>query len=282
MLNEKKIIWLASYPKSGNTWFRSFITALRTNGEVDLNDMETDGIFSAKDTMEAVLDLDADYLSAQLIEKYQRIAYMHRGREAAHELFIKVHDAFLLSTNDGLPMLPESPTKAALYFVRNPLDVTLSFANHAGIEVDQVIKKYINNPDGRLVTKRSSANPQFIQPMGTWSMHVESWVKSPTFPVHFIRYEDMKANPFETFKKALDAIGQHYTDEQIHRALEETRFEKLKQKEEQSGFREKLRPESAFFFKGEVGRWKEELTNEQVEQIKEVNKPMMCHFNYIN
>ena len=48
MENKKNIIWLASYPKSGNTWFRSFLTALLNDKEVDLDKMETNGIFSGK------------------------------------------------------------------------------------------------------------------------------------------------------------------------------------------------------------------------------------------
>jgi hypothetical protein len=277
---KKQIVWLASYPKSGNTWFRSFLTALLKEKEVDLNQMVTDGIFSGKNYIENVLDLNADYLSRTQIESYQRIAFNYLSDTSKKQLFIKIHDAFTFSENDGLPLIPEQPTQIAIYFVRNPLDVALSLANHIGKSVEKAIEKFIVNPSGGFATLQNSANNQFHQPLGTWSMHVESWLTKPKFPVHFMRYEDMKAKPFETFKAAIQAIGLNYNDEQIKFAIEETKFEKLQKKEQEKGFKEKQIPASNFFFKGQVGRWKEELSSEQIEKIRQANEPMMRHFGY--
>jgi hypothetical protein len=277
---KKQIVWLASYPKSGNTWFRSFLTALLKEKEVDLNQMVTDGIFSGKNYIENVLDLNADYLSRTQIESYQRIAFNYLSDTSKKQLFIKIHDAFTFSENDGLPLIPEQPTQIAIYFVRNPLDVALSLANHIGKSVEKAIEKFIVNSSGGFATLQNFANTQFHQPLGTWSMHVESWLTKPKFPVHFMRYEDMKAKPFETFKAAIQAIGLNYNDEQIKFAIEETKFEKLQKKEQEKGFKEKQIPASNFFFKGQVGRWKEELSSEQIEKIRQANEPMMRHFGY--
>lgn len=278
--SQKQIVWLASYPKSGNTWFRSFLTALLKEKEVDLNQMATDGIFSGKNYVENILDLNSDYLRRQQIESYQRIAFTHLSATSKKRLFIKIHDAFTHSETDGLPLIPEEPTKMAVYLLRNPLDVALSLANHIGKSTDKAIDKYIINPNGSFVSLKNSANNQFHQPLGTWSMHVESWLEKPAFPVHFIRYEDMREKPFETFKAAIQAIGLEVSDEPIKFAIEETQFEKLQKKEQEKGFKEKQNPTSSFFFKGQVGRWKEELSNEQIEKIREINEPMMRRFGY--
>lgn len=278
--SQKQIVWLASYPKSGNTWFRSFLTALLKEKEVDLNHMATDGIFSGKNYMENILDLNSDYLSRQQIEVYQRIAFIHLSAKSKKRLFIKIHDAFTISENDVQPLIPENPTQIALYFVRNPLDVALSLANHIGSPVEKAIEKYIINPKGGFATIQNTANNQFHQPLGTWSMHVESWLEKPSFPVHFMRYEDMKEKPFETFKTAVQAIGLEVSDERIQFAIEETQFEKLQKKEQEKGFKEKQIPTSSFFFKGQVGRWKEELSHKQIETIREINEPMMRRFGY--
>lgn len=278
--SQKQIVWLASYPKSGNTWFRSFLTALLKEKEVDLNQMATDGIFSGKNYIENILDLNSDYLSRQQIETYQRIAFSHLSATSKKRLFIKIHDAFTCSKVDGLPLIPEKPTQMAIYLLRNPLDVALSLANHIGKSTEKAIEKYIVNPTGGFVSLKNSANNQFHQPLGTWSMHVESWLNKPSFPVHFMRYEDMKEKPFETFKAAVQAIGLEVSDEQIKFAIEETQFEKLQKKEQEKGFKEKQIPTSSFFFKGQVGRWKEELNNEQIEKIREINEPMMRRFGY--
>lgn len=277
---KKQIVWLASYPKSGNTWFRSFLTALLNKKEIDLNKMATDGIFSGKNYVENILDLNADYLSRSQVEAYQRIAFSYLSETSKKQLFIKIHDAYTFSKNDGLPLIPEQPTQTAIYLVRNPLDVALSLANHIGKSTEKAIDKYIVNPTGGFVSLKNSANNQFHQPLSTWSMHVESWLNKPSFPVHFMRYEDMKAKPFETFKAAIQAIGLNYSDEQIKFAINETKFEKLQKKEQEKGFKEKQIPASSFFFKGQVGRWKEELSDEQIEKIRIANEPMMRHFGY--
>lgn len=276
----KNIVWLASYPKSGNTWFRAFLTALLAEGEIDINKLGTNGIFSGKNNIENILDLNADYLNEQEAEMFQRITYDYLAARSTETLFIKIHDAFILSTRDGLPRVSEEGVKQAVYFVRNPLDVALSMANHIGKPVDTAIDKYIANRAGAFVTKSNSPYSQFRQPLGTWSMHVESWLTNPSFPVHFIKYEEMKENPFETFKRAVEVLDLDITDEQISRAIEETRFENLQRKEKEQGFREKQIPSSAFFFRGQVGRWKTELTEEQVEKIRNANEPMMRRFGY--
>jgi Sulfotransferase domain len=280
MDNKKNIIWLASYPKSGNTWFRSFLTALVTKNDIDLNKMEFVGIFSGKHYIENALDVSADYLRPEQIESYQKLAFSHLSDTTQKPLFIKIHDAFTFSEKDKLPLIPEKPTKIALCFIRNPLDVTLSLANHMGDDVETTIEKFIINPKGAFIKKRNNASNQFHQPLGTWSNHVESWKNCPTFPVHFMRYEDMKNKPFETFKAAVMAIGLDYSDNDIQQAIEAVEFEKLQKKERDKGFKENQNLASSFFFKGQVGRWKTELTAEQIEKIRTVNEPMMREFGY--
>ncbi len=276
----KNIVWLASYPKSGNTWFRAFLSVLLKEGPLDINRMETDQIFSDKVTIETVLDISTDYLSAREVETFQRETYTYLSAESRKTLYVKIHDAFTLSQTDNLPRIPEASVKQAIYLVRNPLDVALSLANHTGLSVEKVIQKFIVNPEGAFISLRNSSYSQLYQPLGTWSMHAESWLTRPGFPVHFVRYEDMKTRPLETFTKAIVALGIPASKERIGRAIEECKFENLQKKEAEHGFREKGVVNSLFFFKGEVGRWKEELTSGQVKQIREANEPMMRHFGY--
>ena len=277
---DPQLVWLASYPKSGNTWFRSFISVLQKNKELDINKIETDGIFSGKTILEDFLDVDSDYLSQSEIEEFRRIAFSYVSGNGKKNYYYKIHDAFTFSEYDGLPLVPIEPSKVAIYIVRNPLDVALSFANHINSDIDRTIDDYLINEKGFLGKKISSGGIQFFQPLSSWSMHVESWLKYPSFPVHFIRYEDMKNQPFETFKGAVNAIGLDVTDEQIQEAIEATTFEKLKKQENDGGFKEKLHHETTFFFKGEAGRWKKELTEHQINKIRESNEPMMRHFGY--
>lgn len=276
----KNIIWLASYPKSGNTWFRMFLSALIHDKVLDINKPKTDGVFSSKHFMETALDVDVDLINSRQVEIFQRHTFKYFSDISSDKMFVKIHDAFRFSKYDSLPLIPEEATQSAVCFVRNPLDVTLSLANHTGKNIEETIEKFIINPKGAFVQKANSPNNQFRQSLGTWSMHVESWLKHPSFPVHFMRYEDMLAQPFETFKAATTAMELNVKEEQIKRAIDETKFEKLQQKELEKGFREKQNQNSVFFHKGQAGRWKEELTPQQIDKIRKANTPMMKYFGY--
>lgn len=281
---QKNIVWIASYPKSGNTWFRAFLTALQlpTGNELNLNEMVTEGIYSSKHFIEQFLDLNPDYLSIEQIESFRKIALTHLVEKSVRKNFIKIHDAFTFSTKDRLPLIPDNLSMLAVYIIRNPLDIALSLANHFGESVDYVIDRFIANSAGFFgpATEGSTSAEQFRQPLGTWSMHVESWLLHPSFPVHFVKYEDLIEHPFEAFKTAITTIGLEVNDTQIMNAIEESRFEKLQKKEREQGFKESSVFSAGFFHKGQSGRWMHELTTEQIEKIKNANEPMMRKFGY--
>jgi hypothetical protein len=277
-MENKPVIWLASYPKSGNTWFRTFITAL-TKGNVDINNMSTDGIYSAKGYIEDTLDLEVDYLTEWEHEQFRKKAFVHMYSQGEKKRFVKIHDAFTFLTWDGEPLIPLEVSKVVIYLIRNPLDVALSFANHNGQPVQETIDKFICSSQGAMV-KRSKATNQSRQLMGTWGMHAESWITQKHLPVCVLRYEDMKADPFASFAKAVETMGLSYSAEQIEKAIELTRFERLKAQEEEKGFKEKAIKSSSFFHQGKAGRWKEELTLAQIHQIMLFNEKMMRKFGY--
>jgi len=276
---ENNIIWLASYPKSGNTWFRSFLTALLNNGDIDINKMESNDIFSDKGYVESILDLSADDVSSREFENYRKLAFIYKANKSSKESFMKIHDAYTYSRWDGQPLIPSEGSRLALYFIRNPLDVVLSLANHTGLTIDETIDNYMNCEEGAFVKKSKTAQ-QYYQLFGTWGMHAASWINQTNIPLHVIRYEDMKVNPFGTFKEAILQMQLNYNDEDINKAIAACDFNKLKQQEEKTGFKEKAAASAAFFFKGESGRWKKELSKEQIKRIMIVNESMMNRFGY--
>ena len=274
----KTLIWMASYPKSGNTWFRSFLTAVM-KGEVDINDMVTHGIFSGKEYIESTLDLELDDLTDRELEKFRKIAIVHLHQKGESIRFLKIHDAFTYSVWGGEPILPNLPNQQAIYLIRNPLDVALSFANHNGQEVQETIDTLLCSSNGAMV-KRSKAGNQIKQRLGTWAMHVESWIEQTHIPVHVLRYEDMKSDPLASFSNAVEFMGLSYSSDQIQKAIELTRFERLKAQEQEKGFKEKSAKSKSFFHQGQIDRWKEELTLKQIEKIMKSNEKMMRKFGY--
>jgi Sulfotransferase domain len=275
-----KILWLASYPKSGNTWFRAFLTALMNEGELEINKLITEGIFSARETFDLVSDITSRDLYDDEAKRMVADVYRHVAAEKNSLSVIKVHDAFE-SDASGKHIVPEDVTHRAIYFIRNPLDVAGSLASHLHISIQAAVDM-LNNNKAYLAPQPGNLNRnnQFRQHLSDWSTHVNSWTLIPTFPVVAIRYEDMLTNTFETFKKALEFIGWHYSDDQIQNAISATRFEVLSRQEKEKGFSEKSTKSAAFFRSGTMKNWEKELTTEQIEQISITHKDVMRTYQY--
>lgn len=273
---KKNIIWLASYPKSGNTWFRSFLSSLLHEKEVDINDIEEGKIFSRRNIFENTLDIDSTLLSEDEIRKFQPLVFQHSCELSDKKLFYKIHDAFI-KNSEGITNVPENSTHCAVYFVRNPLDVVISFANHNGSTIDTSI----NNMGNSRFLLGSETGHQFLQPLMSWSGHYESWVNNPIFPVHVVRYEDMLNDTFNVFKYIIEKIGLNYLDETIRVAIEATSFEKLKKQEEESGFKEKNPKSPKFFKNGKSGTWKGKLTESQIDKILTEHAEVMKKLGYL-
>ncbi len=277
----KKIVWLASYPKSGNTWFRAFLTALLGDGDLNINEMKTDGIFSSRAIFDNCTDMDSTELYDKEVKNLLPEVFRHQAElYKKDKLFVKIHDAYTLNSN-GVPIVPEEPTFCALYFIRNPLDVVGSFANHNGSTLDEAIT-LMNNPRGTLAKqpKNRNVNNQFAQLMLSWSGHASSWIAALPFPVLVIRYEDMLADTFNTFSRAVEFMKIDVPASQIERAIEETKFEKLQKLENETGFQEKNRRSEKFFRKGVAGNWIDELSPEQIKLIIDNHADIMKQYNY--
>lgn len=278
---EKKIVWLASYPKSGNTWFRAFLTALLNDNELDINDMKTDGIFSSRELFDSCTDFDSMDLYYDEIKTLQPEVFNFLNLISQKEyLFIKIHDAYSLNP-EGEPIVPTEATRCAIYFVRNPLDVAGSLANHNGSTIDQAIQ-ILNDPTYVLGPRYNyNVGSQLAQLTYGWSGHVKSWTEGPPFPVLVLRYEDMLANTYDAFNKAVEFIGIDAGKEKVKEAIKATRFEQLQQKERQGGFREKLSVDRVFFRAGKAGNWKNELNEQQIEGILNNQRYIMEKFGYL-
>jgi hypothetical protein len=124
---------------------------------------------------------------------------------------------------------------------------------------------------------------QLRQKLSSWSGHVASWVDHAPFPVCILRYEDMKSEPLKTFEKAVRFSELDHARGQIQKALEFSSFEVLRGQEKSQGFKEKSPSSSSSFFrKGEIGSWREELSEEQVRRIVHDHRETMCRFGYLD
>lgn len=277
----KNIIWLASYPKSGNTWFRVFLTNLLRDCDepADINDLERTPIASARNLFDDLAGVPASDLSFDEIDSLRPDVYMKIAQDAKEPVYQKVHDAYIYIPH-GRPLIPPEATRCAVYFVRNPLDVAVSFAHHTALSYDAMIKAMVN-PDYSFCSKPGRLHNQLRQKLLSWSGHIRSWTEQNDFPVHIMKYEDMLADTFSVFKDAVYFIGLEKSDEQIRKAIRFSSFEELKKQEEQEGFNEKAPNAESFFRKGISGSWKEELTAQQIGQIVRDHGEMMERYGYL-
>lgn len=276
------IVWLASYPKSGNTWFRIFLTNLLRDGDTpaSINELEKTPIASARCIFDQHIGFESSDLTADEIDRLRPELYCYLAADQEEPLFMKIHDAYTHGT-ENLPLIPASATGGALYFIRNPLDVAVSFAHHNGSDYDTAIANMADDTF-TFCGKPKRLHRQLRQKLLTWSGHVMSWIDKAPFPVCLLRYEDMKARPLETFSRAVRFAGLAHSEEQIMKALAFSRFEVVRQQEESEGFQEKCAASKRFFRKGEIGSWREELSEAQVKQIVNDHREVMQRFGYLN
>jgi aryl sulfotransferase len=290
-----RTIWLASYPKSGNTWFRMLVANLSTKDgkPVDINDLEERGaIASARSQFDRLLLIDSGLLNHEEADCLRPRVYEELARGAEDDeydkpqdvlpvRFVKVHDAYTV-TPAGEPLLAgRRGADGAIVIVRDPRDIAPSLASHNNSSIDSAIA-FMNDHHAGFCVERNRQHSQLRQRMPTWSGHIASWLDQADIPVHLVRYEDIQADTFGAFCRALDFAGQPARVEDIQRAVGFADFAELRRQEEDAGFRETLRPHvgGTFFRRGEVGGWRDELSAEQVARIEAAHAPMMRRLGY--
>ncbi|MDD5698154.1 MAG: sulfotransferase domain-containing protein [Victivallaceae bacterium] len=278
----RNVIWLASYPKSGNTWFRIFLSNLLSDkaAEMNINALYSTPIASCRKMFEESLGIESSCFSNDEIDLMRPDFYRNISSETAagKKTYHKVHDAFTKNLN-GEWILPPEITFCALYFLRNPLDIAVSAANHFGYTFDKAIEN-MNNPQFALADNSSTLPPQLRQILLGWSGHVLSWINAPV-RVLVIRYEDMKFDTFATFKKAVEFIGFDKTPAEIRAAISRSSFEVLQEQETRNGFKERSHKAKLFFRKGEVGDWRNHLNPAQVKKLLDCHSEVMELFGYL-
>jgi aryl sulfotransferase len=275
------IIWLASFPKSGNTWFRIFLANLAAgeNGPADINDLdERGGIASSRHDFEAATLLDSGLISHDDIDRLRPRVYERIAVEATGQRWIKVHDAYTL-TADGEPMLGRDTARAAVYLVRDPRDVAISLAYHNSTTIDDAIK-LMNAADGALCRPRKGMAQQLRQQLQGWSGHVTSWLAQTDVRVHMVRYEDLLADPVTNFAAALRFADRPTTEAEIERAVRHANFAELQRQESEKGFAERTSRTAPFFREGRTGLWRDKLSCEQIERIERAHAPTMERLGY--
>jgi hypothetical protein len=272
-----KIIWLASYPKSGNTWMRAFLHNLfrDPNEAYDINKITDLSISdSSIDWYRAQDKRDWTEWSALDVARMRRAAQLAMCQLKKDDLFVKTHNASVRFL--GYPMMHQDLTAGAIYIVRNPLDVCISLSHHYGTDIDTTINILADPSIG------SKTNDKIVYEVHkSWSVHVDSWTNPPRPGLAVLRYEDMLNNPIKAFGGLTQFLGLNPPRKRLERAIERASFKTLRRQEDEKGFKEKSPFAQKFFREGRAGQWRELLTSEQVQRIVDAHRPTMQQFGYL-
>ena len=275
----KGFVWLASYPKSGNTWFRALLTAYEdVRGEVDINKLAAR--HAARERLfERYLACDGSLLSVSETFIARRALYLHLADGTASGHPQKVHDANLALAAGELLFPPEA-TSAVIHLVRHPFDVAVSYAYHMGLAPDfDTCIDNMCNPDFRV---DGLVHAQMPQVQSDWSNHAFSWLDMPDVRRVTLRYEDMLADAVGALTRSLRLINPDVepSPDRVRRAVEATSFGKLKAQETASAFKERSQKSEAFFRSGTAGDWQNHLSPAQCARLSDQLAPAMSRLGY--
>lgn len=276
-----KIFWLASYPKSGNTWMRVLLTNYLRNAEqpADINKLDGGPIASARTWFDEWVGIEASSLDDDTIEALRPGVYRCMAREEQQTIFMKVHDAWGV-TGTGEPLFPPEITGGVIYILRNPLDMVASCASHWGFTLNKAAESLCDTTFALHRTSEGLAD-QLRQRLSCWSGHVTSWLDASRLPVHLVTYEDMCRNPEETFGAVVRFCGLPYCPERVTKTVFFSSFGELLRQEQINGFQERSpNSQGTFFRQGKFGSWREELPPDLVARIIKAHSKSMQRFGY--
>lgn len=263
-MSDQRIIWIASFPKSGNTWARILLAYyfLPKEAGLDINsihkftlsDMRRDFFERANGGPIEKLDFD-EWLAL----RSKVIPLIARSKPNFH--FVKTHCA--LAKVKGVSLIPPAFTAGAIYLLRNPFDVSLSYARHLSVDVDVAIDRMCDaeNTNGSLQGIR--------EPIGRWDAHVGTWTGTTGLHLKMFRYEDLLSDTEAQAKQMLSFFGIKVDLGKLRWAIRKASFKSLQKQETEMGFRERPQNMERFFVSGRSGGWKSELTSAQIERIFE-------------
>ena len=268
------IIWLASYPKSGNTWMRSIISALlySVDGDFNFNLLRKIDQFPEKKYFKYFIKNYGDFNE---IKKNWIVAQDKINLDGKIKLF-KTHQGKY--TVEGNSFTNNDNTLATIYIVRDPRNLVQSISNHYAKSLEDSCEfliepkiigngKNYENKQGGLFTL-----------LGRWNEHYRSWTTNKN-NLLLIKYEDLIKNPKAQLEKTIDFLKKYLTFEtdenKINKILETTSFNNLKKLEKEGQFNENTQNKKDggkvnFFHLGPKNLWQKNL-NEKIISRTEKN-----------
>ncbi len=278
------IIWIASYPKSGNTYIRSFLSAyyFSKDGEFSFDLLKNIKQFPNIEFFDKSFD-SVEQASQNWIKAQEKIKAKNKI------LFLKTHSC--LGLYKGQPFTTPEFSLGGIYVVRDPRNVISSVMNHFSLNEDEAYK-FITD-ENRNTKELDSDDYRTWVLLSNWSNHYKSWSKSINFRKLIVKYEDFQNEKYETFRdiivftNTLLSRTERVNKKKLMRAIESTNFNVLKNKERIEGFDEALfskekNKKKVFFNLGFNNRWKNLLREDIRKKIEKEFKLEMKDLGYLD
>ncbi len=282
------LILLASYPKSGNTWMRALLTnylggraePASINALVGF-DVYSRWRFDELTGLPSSIMTDAEFLSCR--SRYFALRAAEADVDAP--VFVKTHEPQLRLSGGDL-LFPEGAAAGAVYLVRSPLDVAVSYAHRLRSGIDAVIDHMADRDatlDLRSGRPRRRGHSVLMQCLGDWSGHVSSWLDQTAMPLLLVRYEELLADTAAVFERVVRFACPPPCPKRIGRSVRNSAFGRLSEQEKRGGFAERAQGGShSFFREGRSGGWRELLTRSQVRRMVDAHGAAMARLGYLD
>lgn len=279
------IIWLASYPKSGNTWLRSIISALVYS---------KDGIFTF-DKLKKIEQFPEKKFFKDLVKNFGDFDEIKKNWIAAQDKinldekikFFKTHQGNFKIGNDHFTN--NQNTQAVIYIVRDPRNLVTSISNHYSLSLNEACK-FLTSPElmgnGKSWEEKKDGIFNFL---GKWNEHYKSWTNN-TKNLLLLRYEDLINEPKKELEKIIFFLNKYINfdtnDIKIDNILESTNFKNLKKMEQEGSFTENvIKKETGsnvnFFNLGPKNIWQNSLDKKIIKKIEDDFKDEMKEIGYL-
>ena len=277
------IIWIASYPKSGNTWVRSFLSAYY---------FSKDGVFDIKN-----LTRIEDYPNKQFFSQTVKEGEIHNHWEESQKKinkegkvkFLKTHNSLIKAFGNDFTQPKYS--LGVIYIVRDPRNVITSVKNHNDFSNYEEALKFMQNDNAILNDYKHLKNYAKTTIINSWRINYQSWIQNNFYRRLTIRYEDMISKPYEVFRdlivfvNTLCRFNEGVNSLKLNNSIETTSFDKLRNIENQGNFSESVyslkdKRKIKFFFLGPKNDWRKELDKSLVKKMNEYYKEDLNKFGY--
>ena len=281
------IIWIASYPKSGNTWLRSLLSSyLYTN----------DGTFNF-DLLKEIQQFPSEPYFRFFLKDFQDIKKVSNYWIAAQErinllneglTFMKTHSA--LCTLENNSFTNKNNTKAVIYVVRDPRNLITSISHHYSLDTEEAYNFIVNKK--KIISKSEWGSEDFgiATVLGSWSQHYKSWKNLKFAPILIVKYEDLIADTKNSFITIINFLKEFMNikidQKKISNTIDNCSFDKLAELEKKQDFMESVplnkdNKKLKFFYLGKKNNWKNLLDPQIVNKTEKKFLDEMKELKYI-